>query len=149
MTKLTGSNIDLLGTYGVCFDGFAIDPSGLVPLAAVGWMHADGNGKLTVKRTTNVNGTVLGTVPPNPPLPPITISGTYQVSTDGTGTAVLNVPDQNNPPNPALLTKEHYSFVINSDNSEVQFISTAIRNTHNAEVTPSRVIRGVGRKQHT
>jgi hypothetical protein len=123
MTKLTGSSIDLLGTYGVCFDGFVIGPSGLIPLAAVGWMHADGHGKLTVKRTTNVNGTV----PPEPPLPPITISGTYQVYPDGTGTAILNIPNQGNPDNPILATREHYSFVINSDNSEVQFISTAIR----------------------
>lgn len=136
MLKMTGSNIDFLGTYGVCFEGFVTAPSGLIPLVAVGWMHANGQGQLTVKRTIFMDETLNYE-------PLQVISGTYHVAQNGTGTADLVIPK----PGGGDPNRELYSFVINSDNSEVQFIGTGIKSPDGISVLPSMVIRGVGRKQ--
>jgi hypothetical protein len=69
------------GTYGVSDSGTVV---GIGPRAAVGTLTLDAAGKLTGEVTASLNGTILAG----------TLSGTYEVNSDCTGTASFTEIDQ-------------------------------------------------------
>ena len=74
----------LSGSYGFLFSGFDSDGS----VAIIGTMVADGNGNITSgsEDSNRVSGVVTG----------ITLTGTYTIGTDGTGTLELTATDPQN-----------------------------------------------------
>ena len=76
------SNATLLGTFAYTSTGFITAPPGLAgPVAEVGTQTFDGEGATTATATLSQNG--------NPS--PVTITGTYKVNPDCTGTMTLQV----------------------------------------------------------
>ena len=143
MPPIDFSDSDFIGAYGVCFDGFLVPvepPGSPVPMVAVGRMLSGGNGQFLVWRTVQIPGL-------NPQEQ--TADGYYNVDSDGRGTAQLTVKLNDQP-----VHIERYSFVIDGENKEIQFISTAITYLYGQPFKfplggpiHQLVIRGVGKKQ--
>lgn len=104
------TNKDVRGNYGFSWDGhLSSGPVG--PVAAVGFISADGNGNITAVPTLNVTGTFVLQQ---------TAAGTYQVNADGTGTAEFTIFT------PGLAdTQETFSFVVNRKADNIPFLATA------------------------
>ncbi len=112
------NDITLRGDYGFAFNGIvtAYDPP--VPVAAIGQVHFDGGGVATsVVRTLDVGGTTVLYQ---------TASGTYNVKSDGTGSASFQVDTG------GTISTENFEFVLEDNGNNMQFIST----------TPGVVARG-------
>ena len=76
------SNATIQGTFAYTSTGSIIAPPEIAgPVAEVGTQTFDGSGNTTAVATLSSNGTIL----------PLTISGTYKVNSDCTGTATLQV----------------------------------------------------------
>jgi hypothetical protein len=113
---------DIRGDYSVTFEGEVTEGPVVGHAVAVGLGRSDGKGNLRVRRTININGTLI-----------LEQTGvcTYTVERSGEGTATCTfsapgVPDSN----------ESYALVI-VDHTEVDYIST----------TPGIAVLGVGKKQ--
>src|SRR5271163_3630018 len=101
------SNASLNGTFAYTSTGFIAAPPEIAgPLVEVGTQTFDGNGGTTAAATLSQNGNIL----------PITVTGTYTVSPDCTGTFTLQV-------SPIDVTV-HVFFVLDSSASEFQAIET-------------------------
>ena len=117
------SNADVRGSYGSQFDGFISTPAGTAPVAAVGRFVADGEGTIRDGvRTLSVNGQILHQ----------TLTCTYDVAPDGTGTATCHVRTDGVPSG-----TEHFDFVIVDNGAEAFFTST----------DPGFTIRGEAKRQ--
>lgn len=98
----------LQGTYAYTSTGSIIAPPELAgPLAEVGTQTFDGNGGTTATATLSSNGTILA----------LTITGTYTVNSDCTGTATLQVVSPFN-------ATVHVYFVVRDSGNEFQAIET-------------------------
>jgi hypothetical protein len=76
------SNASLQGTYGYTSIGTITAPPDIAgPIAEVGTQTFDGRGNTTASATLSSNGTII----------PVTITGTYTVNSDCTGTFTLQV----------------------------------------------------------
>jgi len=76
------SNASLQGTYGYTSIGTITSPPDIAgPIAEVGAQTFDGRGNTTATATLSSNGTIF----------PLTITGTYTVNSDCTGTFTLQV----------------------------------------------------------
>ena len=72
------SDASIRGSYGISYCVALVNPSGATQLlSGTGVCHLDGAGHLTGEETTNTNGEVCSG----------TLSGTYSVNANGTGTA--------------------------------------------------------------
>jgi hypothetical protein len=101
------SNASLTGTFAYTSTGFIAAPPEIAgPLVEVGTQTFDGHGNTTAVATLSQNGNIL----------PITVTGTYQLNPDCTGTFTLQV-------SPIDVTV-HVSFVMDSSLSEFQAIET-------------------------
>ena len=77
------SNATLKGTFAYKATGFITAPPALAgPFAGVGTQTFDGNGATTATATSSQNGNIL----------PVTVTGTYTVNPDCTGTYTLQFP---------------------------------------------------------
>ena len=110
------SNATLKGTYAYTSTGI-YTPVG--PIAEVGTQTFDGKGATTATATLSQNGNMV----------PLTITGTYTVNPDCTGTFTLQV-------SPIGITV-HVLFVI--DNSGIEFQAM--------ETDPGDIITRIGRRQ--
>ncbi len=90
-------NATLRGTYMSRSAGTIV---GVGPLTAVGWLLYDGTGDVVNGFTVSVNGVISRS----------TISGTYTVNSDCTGST--------------YLSGGHYDFVVTADGSRVNWIRT-------------------------
>jgi len=113
------SNATLQGTFAYTSTGFIAAPPAIAgPFAEVGTQSFDGNGGTTASVTLSQNGNIL----------PVTVTGTYTVNPDCTGTATLQV-------SPISVTV-HVLFVIDDSGNGFQAIET----------DPGLVITRVGRR---
>jgi hypothetical protein len=113
------SNASLQGTYAYTSTGSILSPPEIAgPIAEVGTQTFDGRGTTTAVATISASGTIV----------PLTITGTYTVNSDCTGTATLQVA-----PFGATV---HVYFVIDDTWNEFQAIETE----------PGFVISRLGRK---
>jgi hypothetical protein len=113
----------LEGCYATNISGFIVSNAPafqIGPAADVGVLTFDGDGNVTRVGTTSFNGTI---VPPG-----LTLTGTYVVNPDCTGSYTLQIPNVG----PATS-----NFVINNEGRELQIIVAAT----------GRVLSGVARKQ--
>ena len=79
------TNASIIGTYAVTASGTVV----------IGTIKADGNGNITSGTITDVYGTTSSGDTPNCSL---SVTGTYSVQSDGSGTATLQIsPGQTNP----------------------------------------------------
>jgi len=101
------SNDSLRGTFAYTSTGFIASPPEIAgPLVEVGTQSFDGTGNTTATATLSQNGNIL----------PVTITGTYVVHSDCTGTFTLQVA-------PIGVTV-HVTFAIDSNLNEFQAIET-------------------------
>jgi hypothetical protein len=128
---------DLDGFFNACFDGFVFSPQGsvLIPVSAVGVLHADGGGKLRNQRTLNFGGQIYdGQI----------AEGGYALNSSGIGQAWLIVADGG-----VKFSYETFKFVLDEERREIQFVSIAatIRNRDTGTDDPTNVIvRGLGQR---
>ncbi len=114
------SDATLKGTFAYTNTGFITAPPDLAgPFAGVGTQTFDGEGGTTATATVSQNGNIL----------PVTITGSYTVNADCTGTFTLQV-------SPVGVTS-HVFFVISNNGAEFRAINT----------DPGTVITTVGRRQ--
>jgi len=114
------SNASLNGTFAYTSTGSIASPAEIAgPFVEVGTQTFDANGNTTAAATASQNGNIL----------PLTVTGTYKVNSDCTGTMTLQVA-------PIDVTV-HVFFVLDADGSEFQAIET----------DPGLVITRVGRWQ--
>jgi hypothetical protein len=101
------TNFSLAGTFAYTTTGSITAPSALAgPFASVGTQTFDGQGGTTAKAMVSQNGNII----------PVTITGTYSVNPDCTGTFTLQL-------SPIGLTT-HVFFVIDHGETEFQAIET-------------------------
>ena len=101
------SNATLNGTFAFTSSGFITTPPALAgPFAGVGTQTFDGNGTMTAAGTQSQNGNILQ----------VTITGTYTVNPDCTGTLTLLA-------SPGGFTS-HFFFVIDDTGNEFLAICT-------------------------
>lgn len=81
---------DISGRYAYRFNGVAVDPSSLKPfyIVGVGFFAFDGKGGLTGQQTSSI--TQIGGAGAAQSVSVYTLSGTYTIAGDGTGTASVN-----------------------------------------------------------
>lgn len=114
------SNATLKGTFAYTSTGFITSPANIAgPVAEVGTQTFDGKGGTAASATLSSNGTIY----------PLTITGTYTVNPDCTGTFTLQV-------SPFGVTVNVF-FAIDNSATEFQAIET----------NPGFVITRIGRKQ--
>ena len=114
------SSASLMGTFGFTSTGFRTAPTTLAgPIAQVGTQTFDGSGGTTATATFNQNGNTFK----------VTITGTYTVNSDCTGTFTLQV-------SPIGITTR-LSFVIDDTGTELLVICT----------DPGVVLTGTARRQ--
>ena len=99
------SNASLSGGFGLTGTGTVFNPSASV-FAQVGRQTFDGNGNTVATATTSINGASF----------PVTITGTYTVNRDCTGSLTLHVSPVN------IIV--HADFVIDSGGAELRAIVT-------------------------
>ena len=101
------TNASLKGTYGYTSTGFiTVGPAPVGPFAEVGTQTFDGKGATTATATLSANGNIVQ----------ITITGTYTVNPDCTGTFTLLV-------SPFGATT-HLFFVVDDNGTELRAIQT-------------------------
>ena len=101
------TNATLRGTFAYTMTGFIMAPPAFAgPFAEVGTQTFDGKGATTAAATLSQNGNII----------PITITGTYKVNPDCTGTLTLLVA-------PFGVTVHNF-FVIDGSGTELQAIET-------------------------
>jgi hypothetical protein len=101
------SNATLIGTFGFTSSGFITAPPAVAgPFAGVGTQAFDGNGTTTATATQSQNGNIRQ----------VTITGTYTVNPDCTGTLTLLA-------SPGGFTS-HFYFVIDDTGNELLAICT-------------------------
>jgi hypothetical protein len=114
------TNASLQGTFAYTSTGFIAAPPEIAgPFAEAGTQYFDGRGSTTAAATLSQNGNIL----------PVTITGTYIVNRDCTGTFTLQVLE--------IGVTVHVFFVIDDNRNEFQAIET----------DPGFVITRVGRRQ--
>ena len=114
------SNATLKGTFAYTMTGFITVPAFAGPFAETGTQTFDGNGATTASAMLSQNGNIFK----------VTITGTYTVNDDCTGTFTLQVA-------PLGITNRVF-FVIDSGGNGFQSI----------EINPSlSVVTGTGRRQ--
>jgi hypothetical protein len=117
------SNLSLAGTFAYTITGSITAPPALAgPFASVGTQTFDGQGGTTAKAMVSQNGTII----------PVTITGTYSVNPDCTGTFTLQI-------SPLGLTT-HTFFVIDHviDYGETEFQAVL--------TDPGLVVTGIARR---
>ena len=113
------SNATLRGTFAYTSTGFITAPPAFAgPFAETGTQTFDGNGGTTAAVTLSQNGNILA----------VTVTGTYKVNPDCTGTFTLQV-------SPIGITV-HVFFVLDDSGQEFQAIET----------DPGLVITRIGRR---
>jgi hypothetical protein len=118
------SNASLTGTFVFTAAGFLVAPPQFAgPFAGVGTQTFDGNGGTTATETVSQKGNILN----------VTITGTYTINPDCTGSMTLNITSQN----PPVSLTNHLSFAIDDNGAEFRAIQT----------DPGVVVTGTGRKQ--
>ncbi len=118
------SNATLTGTFGITATGSIVAPPPIAgPFANVGTQTFDGKGGTTGTATVSQNGNILK----------VTITGTYTVNPDCTGSITLNLSSQN----PPLSLTTHAFFVIDDSGAEFRAIQT----------DPGVVLTVIGRRQ--
>jgi hypothetical protein len=118
------SNATLAGTFVFTATGFLVAPPQFAgPFAGVGTQTFDGNGGTTATETVSQNGNILK----------VTITGTYTVNPDCTGSMTLNITSQN----PPVSLTNHISFAIDDNGEEFRAIQT----------DPGVVVTGTGKRQ--
>jgi hypothetical protein len=101
------SDASLTGTFAYTTTGSILAPPALAgPFASVGTQTFDGIGGTTAAAAVSQNGNIIS----------VTITGTYRVNPDCTGTMTLQI-------SPIALTT-HVFFVIDQNNGEFQAIQT-------------------------
>ena len=106
-------NVILNGAYVVTTTGTAGSPvwTGTTgPVAAMGKYVFDGRGNIEIP-----SATIVAANPPLNVVPPFTITGSYTVNPDCTGTLTINFS-----PNPDA----HYNFIVSPDGQQITLIST-------------------------
>lgn len=111
------SNADIKGSYGLLSQGTSADPVAQIsfPAVYVGIVSSDGNGNLQGNGTINPGGPLSGLTPGQA----VTLTGTYSVDTDGTGSVTGSGAAANDPP--SVLGAG--ALVIESSN-QIQVVST-------------------------
>lgn len=114
------SDATLKGAFAFTSTGFITAPPPLAgPFAIVGSQTFDGNGAFEAAATVSQNGNII----------PVTMTGTYNVESDCTGTFTAQI-------SPVGITT-HLFFVIDHNGKEFQAIQT----------DPGVVVTGIGRRQ--
>ena len=96
------SNASFKGSYGASCGGFV----GAGPLAVIGVLTADGKGNISGVETLSVNGVITSGV---------TLTGTYTVNADCTGSIETTAPDD--------AVTDH-DFVLDDNKKEIRIIVT-------------------------
>jgi hypothetical protein len=96
------SNASFKGSYGASCGGFVGDS----PLAVIGVLTADGNGNISGVETLSVNGVITSGV---------TLTGTYTVNADCTGSIETTAPD-------GAVTD--HDFILDDNKKEIRIIVT-------------------------
>jgi hypothetical protein len=111
------SNADIKGNYGLLAQGSSVDPGTQItfPAVYVGIVSSDGNGNLQGNGTINPGGPISGLTPGQA----VTLTGTYNIDTDGTGDVTGSGAATGDPP--SVLGAG--ALVIASFN-EIQVVST-------------------------
>ena len=110
------SNASLKGTYGASCEGTIV---GVGPLAVIGVLTADRDGNISGVETLSVNGVITTGV---------TLTGTYTLNADCTGSIVTTAPDG---------SVTDHDFVLDDNKKEIRIIVTE----------PGAVVVCTGRKQ--
>ena len=110
------SNASLKGTYGASCEGTIV---GVGPVAVVSVLTADGDGNISGVETLSVNGVITTGV---------TLTGTYTLNADCTGSIVTTAPDG---------SVTDHDFVLDDNKKEIRIIVTE----------PGAVVVCTGRKQ--
>ena len=97
------SNASIKGGYGLSCEGTVV---GVGPLAVIGVLTADGKGNISGVETLSVNGVITSGV---------TLTGTYTVNADCTGSIVTTAPD-------GAVTD--HDFVLDDNKKEIRIIVT-------------------------
>jgi hypothetical protein len=97
------SNASLKGSYGASCEGTIV---GVGPLAVIGVLTADGDGNISGVETLSVNGVITSGV---------TLTGTYTVNADCTGSIVTTAPDG---------SVTDHDFVLDDNKKEIRIIVT-------------------------
>ena len=114
------SDATVKGTFAYTSTGFITSPPDLAgPFASVGTQTFDGNGGTTAAAWVSQNGTIL----------PVTITGTYTVDPDCTGTFTVEIA-------PVGITA-HVFFAIDENGAEFRALQT----------DPGIVVTGIARRQ--
>jgi hypothetical protein len=100
------SEATLRGTYLVAYAGVDISGNDQVPFAGAGYEVFDGNGNVNTVFSANFNGTVIS--------PPQSLSGTYTVNADCTGTSTYTFEG----------VTSHYDLFIAPDGSMLTWVQT-------------------------
>ena len=96
------TNANITGTYGYTFSGWIFTSTGQFPFADSGSLAFDGKGGLTGSDTYSYDGQIQ----------PRTLTGTYTISTDCTGTATLS---------DNLGNSAHLNLVVVDNGQSIQF----------------------------
>ncbi len=110
--EATFSNMDLRGDYGYSFTGQILEGPVAGPLAGVGWASYDGAGNVSVTETATLNGTVVQR----------TGTGTYQMNSNGTGTASITFTTVDPPGIPDSVST--LAFVISNNRLSIDMVVT-------------------------
>jgi hypothetical protein len=110
------SDASFKGTYGTSCEGTVV---GVGPLTVVSILTADGGGNISGVETLSVNGGIT---------PGVTLTGTYSVDADCTGSIVTTTPDG---------SVTDHDFVLDDNKKEIRIIVTE----------PGAVVVCTGRKQ--
>jgi hypothetical protein len=109
------SNATLQGTFAFTSTGFITAPPVIAgPFAEVGTQTFDGRGGTTVAATASQNGNIAQ----------LTLTGTYTVNPDCTGTVTAQGMTIPQPGNPSISLTLYMFFVIDNNGSEFHGIET-------------------------
>jgi hypothetical protein len=104
------SNATLKGTFSQRGTGYITSPASMAgPIANVGTLTFDGNGRVTGSIVNSINGVTV------PPTGTLSEAGTYQVNADCTGTYTVQITG---------VGPGHAYFVIDDNRNGIQILTT-------------------------
>ncbi|MGA8073714.1 MAG: hypothetical protein WB995_09555 [Candidatus Acidiferrales bacterium] len=101
----------LAGNWGFTLNGVVVLPTGPVPIAAVGTAKLDGQGNVTGTEARSVGGQYADE----------TLTGTFSVNSDCTGTTTINFYEDGQLARTSVL-----SFVVDNSNTEIRFVQKSL-----------------------
>lgn len=98
-STLSCSQETVMGSYGISTTGWIVSAGPIGPVADVGVVTFDGDGGVSQTITVSLNGMIIPTR--------TSLSGSYEVSSDCTGSITLTLPGPNGP----IISTSHIAIV--------------------------------------